>query len=78
MDARPQRAPHGRRQAPPPIIPGNTSLEFNEMCNANEKNENQFIDRYVEERVPIDFWWMDAGWYPCGGLAEDRHLGAGP
>ena len=33
---------------PPPIMPGNTSLEFNEMCNATEKDENQFIDRYVE------------------------------
>ena len=29
--------------------------------------------------MPIDFWWMDAGWYPCDGqLAEDRHLGARP
>ena len=55
---------------PPPIMPGNTSLEFNEMCNANEENQKQFIDRYVEERVPIDFWWMDAGWYPCNGWPQ--------
>ena len=55
---------------PPPIMPGNTSLEFNEMCNANEANQEQFIDRYVEERVPIDFWWMDAGWYPCNGWPQ--------
>ncbi len=52
---------------PPPILFGNTSLEFNEMCNANEENQKFFIDRYLEERVKIDFWWMDAGWYPCGG-----------
>jgi len=52
---------------PPSILFGNTSLEFNEMCNANEENQKYFIDRYLEERVEIDYWWMDAGWYPCGG-----------
>ncbi len=52
---------------PPPILFGNTSLEFNEMIDANEENQKYFIDRYVEERVGIDYWWMDAGWYPCGG-----------
>lgn len=52
---------------PPPILFGNTSLEFNEMINANEENQKYFIDRYVEEKIGIDFWWMDAGWYPCGG-----------
>ncbi len=49
------------------ILFGNTSLEFNEMCNANEENQEHFIDRYREERIKIDFWWMDAGWYPCHG-----------
>ncbi|MCL2623361.1 MAG: alpha-galactosidase, partial [Planctomycetaceae bacterium] len=24
-----------------------------------------FIDGYVKENIPIDYWWMDAGWYPC-------------
>ncbi|MGO9109058.1 MAG: LamG-like jellyroll fold domain-containing protein [Thermoguttaceae bacterium] len=57
-------------QLPSPIMPGNTSGEFNEMCNATEKDENQFIDRYVEERIPIDYWWMDAGWYPCNGWPQ--------
>ena len=52
---------------PQPILFGNTSGEFNEMCNANEENQKSFIDRYLEERVKIDYWWMDAGWYPCGG-----------
>jgi alpha-galactosidase len=52
---------------PAPHLFGNTSMEFNEMCNANEENQKFFIDRYIEERVPINFWWMDAGWYPCGG-----------
>ncbi len=51
----------------PPILFGNTSGEFNEMCNANEENQKHFIDRYVQERVRINYWWMDAGWYPCDG-----------
>ena len=37
------------------------------MTQANEENQTFFIDRYIKERVPINFWWMDAGWYPCGG-----------
>ena len=55
---------------PAPIMPGNTSLEFNEMCDANEENQKLFINRYVQERVPIDYWWMDAGWYPCKGWPQ--------
>lgn len=52
---------------PEPILFGNTSGQFNEMINATEENQKFFIDRYVEERVGIDHWWMDAGWYPCDG-----------
>ena len=25
------------------------------------------IDRYLEEGLKLDYWWMDAGWYPCDG-----------
>lgn len=57
----------GDGKLPPPILFGNTSGEFHEMINANEENQKHFIDRYVEEKVPIDYWWMDAGWYPCEG-----------
>ncbi len=46
---------------PPPLLFGNTSGEFNEMSNANEENQKHFIDRYVQERVRINYWWMDAG-----------------
>jgi alpha-galactosidase len=27
--------------------------------------ELKFLNRYVEEKVVPDFWWQDAGWYPC-------------
>lgn len=49
---------------PQPILHGNTSLEFNEMCDANEENQRYFIDRYAREHIALDSWWMDAGWYP--------------
>ena len=31
----------------------------------SEASEKQFIDALTRERIPIDYWWMDAGWYPC-------------
>lgn len=27
------------------------------------ENQKLFIDRVIEERLPIDAWWVDAGWY---------------
>ncbi len=33
----------------------------------NQKGEIAFIDRYVEEGIKLDYWWIDAGWYPCAG-----------
>lgn len=57
----------GDGELPPPILFGNTSAHFDEMLNANEQNQERFIDRYAEEGVRLDYWWMDAGWYPCNG-----------
>jgi len=33
----------------------------------NQKGEIAFIDRYPEEGINPDYWWIDAGWYPCTG-----------
>jgi alpha-galactosidase len=49
---------------PPPLMPAGSSNQMNEMQNANEENQKQFIDAYLDKGVPISFWWMDAGWYP--------------
>ena len=40
-------------------------------------SQKLFIDRYLEEKLPLDYWWMDAGWYRATGMAADRHLGGG-
>ncbi len=54
-------------ELPPPLLFGGTSLQFNEMTQATEENQQDFISRYLQAGVPLDYWWMDAGWYPCDG-----------
>jgi alpha-galactosidase len=44
-----------------------SSHQFNEMINANETNQIEFIDRYLDHGLKIDYWWMDTGWYQCDG-----------
>jgi alpha-galactosidase len=52
---------------PPPQLNACSSHQFAEMINANEENQKLFVDRYLEEGIKLDYWWMDAGWYPCDG-----------
>ena len=47
----------------PMHLAGCSSHFFGEMVTADEASQIQFIDRYVEEKIPLDYWWMDAGWY---------------
>ncbi|MGD0092773.1 MAG: alpha-galactosidase [Planctomycetota bacterium] len=49
---------------PPPLFPASSGNQLNEMQNANEANQKQFIDGYLDNGVQLSFWWMDAGWYP--------------
>ncbi len=49
---------------PPPQLVSSSARVTNEMVGANEENQIMHIDRYVEERFDLDYWWMDAGWYP--------------
>jgi alpha-galactosidase len=32
--------------------------------NYNAAAQKYFIDRYFEEGIPLDYWWIDAAWYP--------------
>jgi alpha-galactosidase len=32
------------------------------------KQERAFLQRHLDERIPFDCWWQDAGWYPCDGV----------
>jgi alpha-galactosidase len=31
----------------------------------NAAEELHFLRRYLEEKIQPDYWWQDAGWYPC-------------
>jgi len=53
--------PGGR--LPPPQLEASSSRQYNEMVDANEARQILFIDRYLQEDIKIDYWWMDAGWY---------------
>jgi alpha-galactosidase len=50
-------------QLPPPMALGCSSRAYEEMIKADTEKEIMFIDRYIEEGIKIDYWWMDAGWY---------------
>jgi alpha-galactosidase len=49
---------------PPPLVAAGSNGELSEMQNANEANQKLFISAYVDHGIPLNFWWMDAGWYP--------------
>jgi len=48
---------------PPPQFLAASSRAYEEMIGANEANQIMHIDRYLEEGLKLDYWWMDAGWY---------------
>jgi alpha-galactosidase len=48
---------------PPPQFVASSSRAYEEMIGANEQNQIMHIDRYLEEGLKLDYWWMDAGWY---------------
>lgn len=57
--------PNGK--LPPPMHVACSSHQFAEMINANEENQKLFVDRYLENGLQLDYWWMDAGWYVNNG-----------
>jgi alpha-galactosidase len=48
---------------PQPQILGCSSRAYEEMIKTDDQKQIMFIDRYLEEGLKIDYWWMDAGWY---------------
>jgi len=50
-------------QPPHPLLTPCSSHQFGEMIQANEENQKLFIQRYCDEGLKPDYWWMDAGWY---------------
>jgi len=52
---------------PAPFFSPCSSHQYAEMTQADEASQKTFIDRYIEEGLKPDYWWMDAGWYKCDG-----------
>ena len=38
-----------------------------EHTGAAEDNQVNGLHEYLDKGIHPDIWWMDAGWYPCGG-----------
>ncbi len=53
-----------------PQIAACSSHQYGEMVRADEASQVLFIDRYLDQGLKLDYWWMDAGWYPCGNWPE--------
>jgi len=58
--------PRTRTDALPPPIFASCSGGFFPGLKCDEAGERQFISAYVAAGLKLDYWWMDAGWYPCG------------
>ena len=59
--------PHPKGKLIQPMNLGSSYRVHHEMTRATEKNLIPFINRFLEEGLRIDCWWMDAGWYECEG-----------
>jgi alpha-galactosidase len=51
-------------KAPPPMLTS-CSGGFFPGLKCNQADEFRFIDTYTRQGIRLDYWWMDAGWYPC-------------
>ncbi|MBI5831274.1 MAG: NPCBM/NEW2 domain-containing protein [Armatimonadetes bacterium] len=49
---------------PPPQHAACSSHQFGEMIHADEASQITFVDGYLDHGLKLDYWWMDAGWYP--------------
>ena len=55
--------PHPGGKFPEPHMAACSSHQFGEMIHADSESQKYFVGRYLEEKLPLDYWWMDAGWY---------------
>ncbi|MGJ5818915.1 alpha-galactosidase [Paludibaculum fermentans] len=54
--------PGGR--LPAPMLSSGSSRQTVEMQEANEANQVQYLNHALDSGLKLDYWWMDAGWYP--------------
>jgi alpha-galactosidase len=56
--------PRKGNQPPQPMLTS-CSGGFFPGLKCNEADEFRFIDTMAKQGIKLDYWWMDAGWYPC-------------
>ncbi len=47
-----------------PMISAGNGIQYPGII-TNAAEELHFLRRYLEEGIKPDYWWQDAGWYPC-------------
>jgi len=57
--------PRTHGQLPPPII-ASAAPEI-ESLHYSEANQKRYHDLVRQRGLEVDYWWIDAGWYECGG-----------
>ena len=50
---------------PAPMLLAYSGGAYQEMYKATEETQLMWFNRYLEEKIKLDYWWMDAGWYQC-------------
>jgi alpha-galactosidase len=50
---------------PPPQLCAYSGGAYEEMYRSTEETHRAWFDRYLEEKIKLDYWWIDAGWYKC-------------
>jgi alpha-galactosidase len=58
--------PRNKGQPLAPFLAGASCPYFGFVHN-DEQNQEQFIDGYHRANIKLDYWWIDAGWYPNNG-----------
>ena len=54
----------GGKPMPPGVMV--CTSDFYPGMKSNAADEIKYVDAYVKAGVKLDYWWIDAGWYPCG------------
>jgi len=50
-----------------PLLAVAATDEGEEFTRATEENQLRYMDKFKRLGFNFDIWWIDAGWYPCGG-----------
>jgi alpha-galactosidase len=50
-----------------PLLAVAATDEGEEFTRATEENQLRYMDKFKRLGINFDIWWIDAGWYPCGG-----------